>query len=241
MTKKKNSKRTPGGGTSVETFSTLSPGVDSRRFTQRQTALAPFPFRWDSKLTYGVNVAIGTSGSSPLATKYRLALNGLYDPDISGTGHQPYQYDQLIAIYTKYICKHAYVSLTFSNPSSPGMWVGWSIHTNTTSNDDPAGDPLDTLIERPNFTCVPISTAGNQQVTCEVRVPLCDVFGISAAQYAALPDVYGAAYSANPISLAYLDLFLCDPNSLVAAQYVRVVGRIVYDTQFFDYAAPSAS
>ncbi len=222
-------------------FSTLAPGVSASRFTQRQSALAPFPFRWDARLTYGVNVAIGTAGSVPTASKYRLALNGLYDPDISGTGHQPYQYDQLIAIYTKYIARHAYVSITFSNPSSAGLWVGWSVHTNTTSNDDPAGKTLDDLIERPNFTCVPVSSSGNQQVTCEVRVPLCDVFGISPAQYAALPDVYGAAYSANPISIAYLDLFLCDPNSLVGAQYIRAVGRIVYDTQFFDYAAPAAS
>jgi hypothetical protein len=219
----------------------LSPGVSGKRFTQSQTALTPFPFRWNTKLTYGVNVALGTSGSSPLAVKHRLALNGLYDPDITGTGHQPYQYDQMIAIYTKYLVRHAYVSLTFSNPSAAGLWVGWSVHTNTTSNDDPAGDELSSLIERPNFVCVPVSSAGNQAVTCEMKVPLAEIFGISQSQYETLADVYGAAYSANPVSLIYLDLFICDPNSLVSAQYVRVVGRIVFDAQFYDYAAPAQS
>jgi hypothetical protein len=177
----------------------------------------------------------------PTAYKYRFSLNNLYDPDVSGTGNQPFQYDQLTAIYTKYIATRAHVEITFSNPSSPGMWVGWSIHTNTTSNDDPAGKSLADLISRPNFNCVPISSSGNQQITCKVVVPMNVVFGISQAQWMALPDVYGAAYNASPVGQAYLDLFLCDPNSLVSAQYIRAVGRIVYDTQFFDYAAPTAS
>lgn len=29
-------------------------------------------------------------------------MNGLFDPDTSGTGHQPYLYDQLSALYTRY-------------------------------------------------------------------------------------------------------------------------------------------
>jgi len=228
-------------GISVGTTSSYPPRMSASLFTQSQTARAPFPNRWNAKLTYGVNVALGTPGVSPAAVKYRFALNGGYDPDITSTGHQPYQWDQLVLIYTKYIVRKAYVDLTFSNPSAGGMWVGWSTHTSTTSNDDPAGKSLSDLIERPNYVCVPVSTAGNQQITCRMQVPVCDVFGITQAQYDALPDVYGAAYSTNPVSLAYLDVFLCDPNSLVSAQYVRVVGRLVLDIQFFDYAAPSAS
>lgn len=197
--------------------------------------------RWNAKLTYGVNVALGTPGVSPAAVKHRFTVNGCYDPDITGTGHQPYQWDQMTQIYTKYLVRSAYVDITFNNPSAAGMWVGWTVHTNTTSNDDPAGQELSSLSERPNYTCVPLSSAGSQQVTCRMRIPINVLFGISQAQYQALPDLYGAAYNANPISMIYLDLFLVDPNSLVAAQYVRAVGRIVYDIQFFDYAAPTQS
>lgn len=219
----------------------LQPGFSGGRFNAAQSALVPFPNRYDAKLTYGVNVALGTSGSSILATKYRLALNGLYDPDVSGTGHQPYFWDTVTAIYTKYIATVAHVDITFNSPNITGLWVGWSIHTNTTSNDDPAGKELSTLMERPNFACVPISTSGTEMVTCRVSVPLHEVFGISRAQYLALPDVYGAAFSANPLSLAYLDLFLVDPNAAVIVALVRAVGRITYDVQFFDYASPPVS
>jgi hypothetical protein len=214
--------------------------VSAQRYVETQSAVAPFPFRWNAKLTYGVNVALATPGGVPTAAKYRFRLNSLYDPDVTGTGAQPYMYDQLIAIYTKYIVRRCYVDITFANPSVAGLWVGWCYHTSTTSNDDPVGKELDNLISRPNFTCVPISDFGTQMVTCRIEVPLHLVFGLSASQYLSVTDQYGAAYNANPLSEAYLDLFIVDPNSL-GTSYVRAVGRLVYDCQFFDYAAPSQS
>lgn len=229
-----------GQNISVTQTSSLSPGVTSRRYVETQTALTPFPLRMNAKLTYGVNVSIGTPGGLPTANKYRFRLNSIYDPDVTGTGHQPYQMDQLTAIYTKYLVKACYVDITFSNPSVAGLWVGWSFHPDTTNNDDPTGKQLDDLIERPNFTCVPISDFGTQAITCRVNIPIHQVLGLTAAQYTAVTDQYGAAYNANPLSQAYLDLFIVDPNSL-GTSYVRAVGRLVYDVQFFDYAAPAAS
>jgi len=229
------------GGASVATFSSLTPGVSSQRYTQTTTALAPFPFRLNTPLVYGVNAALGTVGSVPTASKYRFRLNSLYDPDVTGTGEQPYQYDQLTAIYTKYIVKCCYVDITFNDPTTSGMFVGWCYHTSTTGNDDPAGKTLGDIMSRPNFQCVPLANYGTEAVTMRVKIPIHEVFGLSQVQYLAVTDQYGAAYNANPLSLAYLDLFIVDPNSLVSPQYCRAVGRLVYDCQFFDYAAPSGS
>jgi len=186
-------------------------------------------------------VALNTVGSVPTASKYRFRLNSGYDPDVTGTGEQPYQWDQMTAIYTKYIIKAAHVEITFNDPTSSGMFVGWSFHTDTTSNDDPAGKTLGDVMSRPNFTCVPLTNYGTESITLKMSVPIHTIFGLSQSQYLSVTDQYGASYNANPLSMAYLDLFLIDPNSLVSPQYVRAVGRIVYDIQFFDYAAPSGS
>lgn len=234
-------RRAGAGGVTATGFSALTPGVSDARYVTTQTALAPFPFRWNAKLTYGVNVALTTVGSVPTANKYRFRLNSVYDPDQSGLGEQPYMYDQLTAIYTKYIVRACYVDITFNDPTSSGMWVGWSFHTDTTSNDDPNGKTLGDVMSRPNFVCVPITNYGPESVTCRVRIPIHTVFGLSQAQYSSVTDQYGASYNASPLSVAYLDLFILDPNSLVSPQYVRAVGRLVYDVQFFDYAAPSGS
>lgn len=37
-----------------------------------------------------------------VSTCLRFRANGMYDPDISGVGHQPYGFDQLMAMYRRY-------------------------------------------------------------------------------------------------------------------------------------------
>jgi len=240
--KRRGGRRDKGRDTASSAItSSLAPGVTNRRYTQSQTGLAPFPLRWNARLTYGVNVAVGTIGSIPTANSYRFRLNSLYDPDFSGLGNQPYQYDQLTAVYAKYIVYECHVDLTFTDPSTDGLWVGWSFHSDTDNNDTPNGLTLGDIMSRPNFRCVPINNTGQQFITIREHIPIHTVFGISRQQYAPLTDTYGAAYNANPVSNAYLDLFVLDPNSLVTPQYVRVAGRLVYTCQFFEYVAPAAS
>lgn len=229
-----------GRNISVTQTSSLSPGISNARYVQRQTAIAPFPLQYNVKLTYGVNVSIGTPGSLPTASAYRFRLNSLYDPDVTGTGHQPYQYDQLTAMYKNYIVKACYVDITFQNPSVAGLWVGWSFHGDASLNDDPTGKQLEDMMERPTFTCVPISDFGTQSINLRMEVPIHTVLGLTRSQYMSVTDQYGAAYNASPLSNAYLDLFIVDPNSL-GISYIRAVGRLVFDVQFFGYAGPSAS
>jgi len=227
-------------GATVAGISSASPLVNIGRYSQRQTAMVPFPLSFKAKLTYGVNVALGTAGSVNTATAYHFRLNSCYDPDLTGTGNQPYQYDQMTAIYTKYWVKACYVDITFCDPSADGLWMGWCVRTDTTTNDSPSGKLLEDLISRPTFTCVPVSNTGSQTYNLRMNVPLHLVFGVSAASYA-VRDLYGAAYNANPLTNALLSLFMVDPNALITQNYIRAVGRLVFDVEFFDYAAPTAS
>lgn len=67
-----------------------------------------------------------TSTSGSLA-KYIFSLNSCYDPDVSGTGHQPLMWDQLTALYNRYVVKGAKIKCQFSPIS------------NTTSTTQPSG------------------------------------------------------------------------------------------------------
>lgn len=49
---------------------------------------------------YCDNVAV--SGSAGIPFKYQFSCNGLYDPNITGTGHQPMYFDQVTPIYNQY-------------------------------------------------------------------------------------------------------------------------------------------
>lgn len=221
--------------------SSSNPRFIPRPWTSRLSAPSVFGTQLKTKLTYAVNVAPSTVGSIPTAYGYRFRLNSLYDPDFTGTGQQPYYYDTFTTIYKQYIVTGCYLDLTFNNPTSAGLWVGWSIHSAADTASSPNGMTLGDIMSRPNMVCTQIPSTGSQSVTCRVRVDPWVLFGISKAQYMALFDAFGAAYNANPTQVVELDLFICDPDSRVSPQYVRIVGQLVFDVQFFDRLSPGSS
>jgi len=182
-----------------------------------------------------------TAGNLSTGVLQRFRLNSLYDPDVTNTGHQPYQYDQLTAVYLYYLVRRAHIDLTFSDPTNDGVWVGWSVHTGDVSNDDPSSLQLQDYMERPNFRCMPLNNTGAQTATARISIPIHEVLGLTKIMYEGQPDVVGAQYNANPSLQAYLDVFLVDPTANVSSRSVRCSGRIVYEAVFWDYAAPGAS
>jgi len=73
----------------------------------------PFPRRLRNTVVYEDTISI--SMASGTSTPFRCALNGLYDPNISGVGHQPMYFDQLMGIYKHY---HVISSKTTISPAS---------------------------------------------------------------------------------------------------------------------------
>jgi len=64
-------------------------------------------------LTYYDN--IGFTPTSGIAKSHTFTMSGIYDPDITGTGHQPYGHDQWALMYKHYIVKSAKITVRFSN------------------------------------------------------------------------------------------------------------------------------
>lgn len=67
------------------------------------------------KLHYTENILL-TPGAIPAA--YVWKINDVYDPNLSGTGHQPYFRDQMYAIYSKCRVLWAKISVTFITDSA---------------------------------------------------------------------------------------------------------------------------
>lgn len=103
-------------------------GGINRRYTTRiksySTGIAPRVYR---KLTYsytGQELSL-TAGA---VSRQVFRINGMYDPDLSGAGHQPYMYDQWSNMYQNYIvyaCKvevTAAMSIGYSKPVYMVIW-----------------------------------------------------------------------------------------------------------------------
>lgn len=80
------------------------------------TGLSPnnygFPDRLKTRLRYCDVVQLEATAGNPGLWQFRLS--SLYDPDYTGTGHQPQWYDQLVAVYQRYRVLGAKITVTFS-------------------------------------------------------------------------------------------------------------------------------
>ena len=68
------------------------------------------------KLLYSDNRVITPTAAA--ATAYVYSANGLYDPDITGAGHQPMSFDQLIGMYEHYTVQSGKITVNFVNENA---------------------------------------------------------------------------------------------------------------------------
>jgi len=102
------------------------------------------PLRKTCKLTYCEQYVVSpvTAG---LPASQRMLINSLYDPNSTGTGHQPLGFDQWAVHYNQYIVKGAKVTTTFTNlaaGNSP-VRIGHTYLSDSTSLDADLTDRLE--------------------------------------------------------------------------------------------------
>lgn len=70
------------------------------------------------KLKYSdaFNLASDATLTSYTGSQYVFRLNSLYDPDLTGTGHQPYGFDQYAALFNRYKVDKVTVDVIFTTP-----------------------------------------------------------------------------------------------------------------------------
>lgn len=90
-----------------------------------------FPHMLKMKMHYTDSYIIGGLGGA--ITQQKWNLNGLYDFDFTGGGHQPYYFDQLMALYDHYTVVSAKVTCVVMNVSSAPLMVGAFINDDTTT------------------------------------------------------------------------------------------------------------
>lgn len=91
--------------------------------------------RYRTILTYASDVVV-TCGAGTAGT-HVYSANGCYDPDITGTGHQPMGFDQLMLSYEHYCVLGAKITSVFHNADdndSPS--IGVSLNAGTTVQTD---------------------------------------------------------------------------------------------------------
>ncbi len=177
---------------------------------------------------------INLAGGVPAPNAQVFLMNSCYDPDSTSTGHQPQQYDQIVAIYSKYLVTHfSYQFEMINAATAPCKWVV------VFSETDISGRTVDQLSEMPYaaFGTLNVTTGGGATRRLQGKFPLKKLYG----QRLLDPDTtMYANYNSSPsdglfciIKVASLD------GSSNANVYVR--SKLIYHTYFKDRNEPSAS
>jgi hypothetical protein len=159
-----------------------------------------FPFTSIGSLTAN---GLGTA----VTTIYRV--NSLYDPVYAAGGGQPLQFALVRGVYAQYRVLSACVQLRFFDPDADGLCVGFRVRPDTDSIAT-AGASLDYLSEMLWTKTKSIANTGEQCAEFSADIPMHTVFGIPSVQLRT-DDTFGAAYNANPVRAALLDVFAVDP------------------------------
>ena len=158
-------------------------------------------------LRYAETYTLTTGTVGVVGSVQQMALNSLYDPNATGTGHQPYGYDQLApAFYLNYLVKKVRWRLlctTIGNTSE--VCVAFCIYPSGASGIQSLS--VDAVTEKSNVTTFNVGPSGNDRSRLvEGHCSMDKIFGITQAQLTDNLDQYGAAYNANPTKIAYLEL-----------------------------------
>ena len=119
-----------------------------------------FPPRFTKRLAY-VETSLTVTGSSGLVGNYFFSANGMFDPNVTGTGHQPMGFDQMMLMYNHYTVVSSKITVTAINNSAASVYgcLGCYLSPDTTSITDAS-----TLIENGYIVwkpMYPINTVGS--------------------------------------------------------------------------------
>ena len=92
--------------TKTTTKKTKKAYVPTKVFIGKQ----PLPLQLFNTMKYAQQVVITTSAAG--FKVYQFSCNALYDPDVTGAGHQPSYFDQIMAIYDHYTVLKARFKIT---------------------------------------------------------------------------------------------------------------------------------
>lgn len=119
---------------------------------------------------FTINAGLASTGT------YVFSANGLFDPNISGFGHQPAGFDQLMAIYSEYVVLASEIVVTARNTGTsggasnfPGLF-GIFVERNTTTVTD-----WRRYVENGNGVYTHVESVGDGGPTLKVLKFSCDL------------------------------------------------------------------
>lgn len=177
-----------------------------------------------------------TAPTSGNAVTYFFSANGMFDPNITGTGHQPIGFDQQMLLYEQATVLRSCIEVIFN--VGPGLTVicGVALFPDASGITDPKD-----LLENGLIKYIPItsgsSTFQNQRMQTTVRLD-CDVsryFGRPSHQSLLNDDNLYTTAAANPVEQVYFGIvaWQISPDGSTTTS-IGFTAQLSYDAVFWE-------
>lgn len=167
---------------------------------------------------------IGLTSTSGIVAKHTFNLASIFDPDVTGVGHQPFGHDEYAVLYKEYYVTGAKISVKWSNIATNN--IGHKVFV-TMDKDNVIDGNLDTRMEQTkgSGTKTLLPNSNNTQVTQAFYSPrkFHDIKNTSDDHQ------LKALFGANPVKPAYAVI------GLQPVDQVSSSGAIIYGEVFITY------
>lgn len=185
------------------------------------------------KLKYAAAITINpTTGG--ITDAHVFSANGMYDPDISGVGHQPRGFDQLMALYDHYVVLGSKIKCWFTQTGATPttrepLRVGINLNDDNSEEKTASSDYLESYYSN---TALLGPTNEADTVYVEMAVNPNKFLGVKSPQ--GEDSVKGSA-SANPVEQCYFHVFAvpmtsADPDAIYVAVELEYTAVLIEPT-----------
>ncbi len=136
---KKNKAKKPKKPKEAGMFTVPASNIVTRRTVNplqvalNRTPLLPAFTKVPKMLYYVTNLSL-TAPNTGAVVSYVFSANGMFDPDITGTGHQPIGFDQMMALYEQYTVTRSVINCRFRPNSRMQFGIALSPDTAVITN-----------------------------------------------------------------------------------------------------------
>lgn len=189
-----------------------------------------FEDRYVTQLTYSDKFSLSPGNH---CAQYTYRGNSAYDPDWTGTGHQPFYFKEFVPVYQRYRVMASKVEVSVMNNAGTTPVQLTVVPHSELIVFTYASDPM----EYPHSKAAKLLGVGGM-LTSHVKHKISTPALLGLYRKEVLDLDYSSLVSTNPVSIWYWHLVFqsCQQDVTVALQI-----KIVYDIEFYDKVASTPS
>ncbi len=199
-----------------------------KRYPTPSSAMGPLQNTVKTKLIYAENFTLDP-GVVGVPDTHIFSANGVYDPDITGGGHQPRGLDQMFALYDHCTVIAAKVSLWASNTDQANAnMIGVALRDNNTV----FAGPLD-FLEYRYIKMAPLAVEGGGQNVRQLTLACNPNKFLGRSKPMADPDLKNFV-TTNPTEQCYFHVICWPMSGNTDSSPIQVNIRIEYTAVFHE-------